>query len=294
MSFKPTHVILTLCLLVLSIPALEAFRPLVDPGKKLIQKAEENFDVTSHIELYQVFHIEIDGQLTQRRMFLMYQYAPNKVCGLWRILEEKDTPGITLHSQQIVGQLPKIFLHDPTKNISGAIEGKSRRMRFGKSNWFLEDIYDDDKEDWSYDRKGIELLNGVSSYRIVARYNDPVLKEQSIYGKRVLFLQQSDDRFIRSEMYDQRDRHFKTLIADVPSNVGTEADPQIRARRLIIHNHLDHSVTIMLRKKALLNQSIPEQYFTSEYLTRWTSEDDQALIKMLTSEEARSSGKVAE
>lgn len=259
-----------------------AFRPSFHAGQQLIEASEENFTATSHIELYKVYHIELDGTLTQRRMFLMYQYVDDHVYGLWRLLEEPGQPGVTLHSYQEQGRRPRLYLNDPTRNRSGEITGTDKRIPFGNTNWFLEDIYDDDKEDWSYVRQPLKrYFNNINVIPVVAEYNDPVLGEESQYSKRIIYLNQVDERFIRSDFYDRSNNLLKTIEVDLPLNVGSEHKPQLRARRFMIRNHQDHSVTFMLLTQSLFNQPIAQQYFTLDFIRKWSSADDEALEQLL-------------
>lgn len=259
-----------------------AFRPAYNAGQQLIEAAEKNFTVSSHIELYKVYHIELDGTLTQRRMFLMYQYDEDQVYGLWRLLEEADQTGITLHSHQTKGKQPRLYLHDPTRNLSGEILGRDKRIPFGRTNWFLEDIYDDDKEDWNYARQPVErFFNNLNAYPIIATYKDPVLSNESHYKKRIIYLNQKDERFLRSDFYDFRNVLLKTIEVDLPVNVGSESKPQYRAQRIIIRNHQNHSVTFMLLTKSKFNQPIGKKYFTPDFIQSWTQADDIKLENML-------------
>lgn len=271
-----------LSLLVLALGAgLSGFRALNPEVSKDIESNAKSFAVKSHAELYTMVRVDNDGSVHIDKWLLAYEYRGDATRGIWRILPDDDQDAVTLLSLQRPGQPPQIWLKDGSNGEVKEVKGIDQRRAFGPSDWNIEDIYDDDKNNWRHRRLGNATIRGQEAIVIESRYSDPELKENSRYDKRRVYLGLLDRRFLESDYYDASGDLIKTVNAAHHVNVGTTENPRIRARRLEILDFVDGSITVMVQIMAAFDLDLPAELFTPEALASWDAHTDKDILARL-------------
>ncbi len=260
---------------------VSGFRAFSPQATKEFENNEKSFSVRSHAELYTMVRIDEDGSVHIDNWLLAYEYRGEATRGIWRILPDDDQESVTLLSLQLPGQPPQVWLQDGDDGKVEEVSGIDRRRAFGPSDWNIEDIYDDDKNQWRHRRLGNATVRGQEAMVIESRYGDPELKENSRYDKRRVYLGLLDRRFLQADAYDAGGDLIKTINAAHHANVGTQDDPRIRARRLEILDYVDGSITIMVQVKAAFDLELPQELFTPEALAKWNPQTDKEILAKL-------------
>lgn len=256
------------------------FRPFNDGSDSLVQALESNFQVSHQIELYDVSVFPLQGEPIQTRAFLIYQYGEDSARGVWRILPSETSGAVTLLVLQGPDlNPPTVFLHDAASGRVGWLEGREKHAPFGPTGWNLEDAYDDDKEDWNNTRGPNRPIANTFSTQIIQSYRDPVLRRESLYGSRKVFLSPQDSRLLRLDYLDRENNLIKRLTADNHSDFGAAGAPRIRARRLTIRHFETGSLTVMNLARANYDCTLPGELFTPRFVAAWAEEDDRRILR---------------
>lgn len=278
---KGSFLIVILCLL--GAHALQAFRAL-DPARAAetaLHRAESQFRVHEHAELYRYHRILAGGEVSSGRMLLLNRYGEDAVLGVFRLLPSEGFPGATLLNHQPVGKLPRLFLDDPQRGISGGVPPQRWHQKLGNTDWFFEGIFDDDKLDWDMRTLYRSAVNGHRVQVIRARYESAEMRRFLEHDYRLLYVDVTTGVTRMVEFYNRYDQRVYALeiLALEPVNIGGEE--QLRASRLLLRDDVAGSMTILTRLAALWNTPLPDACFSPENLSRWGSEYDAALLNQL-------------
>lgn len=281
MKLLARNLLLPVCLSLVGFVLLSGFRPFSNQIEQTVQGSEQLFAVRSHAELYVMVRIENDGAVHTDKWLLMYAYDGDATRGIWRILPENGREPTTLLSIQKPGEETAVFLKQADDSVAFPVEGDDRDEAFGKSDWNIEDIYDDDKHDWHHRKIGTSKVRGVDAIVIESHYSDPEFRSNSKYSKRHAYLARDDKRFLQGDYYGVGNQILKTLYAAHHENVNTSENPRIRAKRLEILDFVDGSITVMVRVNDAFDIDIPPEWFTVEWLNQWNAATDQKIIAMM-------------
>jgi hypothetical protein len=261
---------------------LHGFRPFSDESEDLVTALESKFQAVHQVELYQASIFQKDGTILHSQLLLFYQYDAEEVNGLWRVLPGDGFAGATLLSLQGPDyNPPRLFYKDGARKVGSWVEGEDKRQRLGPSGWNLEDIYDDDKEDWNYTRGTSQLIGNAFCSRIDQSYRDPILRRESAYGSRRVFISAETSLFKQSDYLDREGRLIKSLMADNHVNLGTPGSPRYRARTLIIRHFIDGSTTVLTLTHANYECELPSDFFTQKTVRNWDEEDDANYLNLV-------------
>ncbi|WOO40983.1 outer membrane lipoprotein-sorting protein [Rubellicoccus peritrichatus] len=282
MKNSQSHRFITASTIILMLVLFSGFRPFPQSAESVVRGVESAFQVNSHAELYVMVRVEKNGEIHTDQWLLMYEYDDQDTRGVWRILPRYGHESTTLLSIQQPGKATKLFLKSGEDGALEEVDGMARRRAFGPSDWNMEDIYDDDKHDWSHRKIGSAMVRGVGTIVIESRYDDPTLRDQSIYSKRRVYLAKDNQRFLRSDYYDRTGTMVKTVNAAHHENVGSDDGvPRIRPRRLEIVDLQDGSMTVMVRVYSVFDEELPRELFSEEGVASWDASTDKKLIELL-------------
>ncbi len=256
------------------------FRSFNDGSDSLVQAHESSFQVAHQIVLYDVAILTADGRRIDTQAFLIYQYGDDSARGIWRILPSEQVPAVTLLVLQGPEfKTPNLFLRDESSGLLGWLEGREKQARLGPTGWNLEDAYDDDKEDWNNTRGPNRQIGNTFCTQLIQSYRDPVLRRESLYGSRAVFLSTQDKRLLQLNYFDTDKKLIKRLIADNHADLGGEDGPRIRARRLTIRHFQVGSITIMNLRRANYDCTLPTDFFSPHFVATWSDDQDQQLLQ---------------
>ncbi|MGF1448329.1 MAG: outer membrane lipoprotein-sorting protein [Opitutales bacterium] len=293
MSLSPIHFLKFALLLAvglgLSLPAL-GFRPGQGAPPGLIEKFEERFVVDSQCERYEVLEIFADGRIERWEILMLYQYRPDKVYGLIRVLPTALRPGTVALTVQEAGKTPHIFSWRPGQAETRQLEGPPARATIGDSPWHYENMLDDDKEPWDWQRgRGRVFVEGVECNVLIGNWGDPEMRYNSAFGQRRMHLPVGDLSFARTEFFDRRGNFVKTIAARDYRVVdrGEDGQPRLRAHRIDITNAERNSQSMFLLREGRYDLPLPEGLFDPAFLPQWSTETDSKLLALVRGEEVQ-------
>lgn len=266
---------------------LHAFRSVTAQqiGKELIQESEENFQLSSHVELYNYTTVNKKGEIETGRMFIIFRYFEDKVQGVFRILATAESPGVTLVSNQPIGEIPELFLHDPKRRMSGLVPLSDRKQKLGNTDWYLESIYDDDKNPWRYQSLDPVVIRGEACKVVEGHYQDESLAEHSFMNCRKVYLSEKDSRAMLIESYDSLRNLIFSLEVPQHQMLNIDGEKQLRANRIHLTDHREGSTTLMHQVQAAWNPNLPNKFFKLSDAPQWDLTWDQFILNEVLSEQ---------
>ncbi len=271
-------------------PAL-GFRPEQGSPPGLIEKFEERFVVDSQCERYEIVEVFADGRVKRWQILMLYQYQAEKVYGLIRVLPNEGDPGRVALTVQQTGETPQIFSWEPGARKARQLEGPPARLTIGDSPWHYENMLDDDKEPWNWERsRGRAFVEGVECNVLVGNWGNPEMRYNSAFGQRRIHLPVGDLVFAKTEFFDRRGNFVKTIWARDYREVDRRPDgqPRLRAHRIDIRNAERDSHTMFLLREGKYDLPLPEGLFDPAYLPQWSTQIDSELLALMQQEEERS------
>lgn len=269
--------ILPICVL------LCGFRPIDtrQSAEQRVRKSEARFNVGEHMELYHFVRIDRNNRVEQGRMLLAFRYEEAAVYGVFRQLPEGDRRGVTLLNHQYIGRLPKLYLHDPAKPYTGAIPMRGIWQKFGDTDWFLESIFDDDKNPWSYTQLGRQTLYGKPHTIIEATYASPVLRDAVPYTKRRFLLDSATQYPSLSEFYASDGTLLFSISLLEVETFEIDQATQRRTSRLQLIDWQNRSTTVLMRVASTFDQTLPDSMFEVDRIANWDEALDEQLLALL-------------
>lgn len=277
------HLIIAATLLVTSTAAL-AFRP-VDTrreAERLIEKTNTEFrEVRSHAELYSFAWIRSDGKTQLGKMIIIFDYQPDIIRGVFRILPDEDHHGITLINRQLVGEVPQLFLFDPSLPFEGELPISAAALKLSRTDWYCEGIFDDDKNEWDYLSVTRSEHFGRPGRLIEARYSDPTLAAAVGYDKRRIFVSSDSNLPINTEFIDASGNVVHAIEILASELFSVNGVRQRRATLMQIVDLRSGSVTVFTRLNSTWNETLPEGIFEPANLSKWETTFDQSVLTLL-------------
>ncbi len=276
MTAQRTCILLALATLATS---LHGFYSQSNKGEKLIEAHESSFAPKSQIEHYETVFIHPDGSVDTGEMLLIYAYGEEVTYGIVHFIKPKALSGFTVLSVQELGKLPQIYYTAPDEDSPLALSSSKWKERFFETPWHFEDILDDDREDWTYQNRGIVQINGVLADLVESAYGTGELKDRSAYSKREVYLAREDSRFLKCVYYGRDGDPLKSFEAGRHHDFGTPDAPRIRCTRLIVSDYRSGAMLILSLKDSVYDIELPERFFAPAQLPQWAENNTpQALI----------------
>ncbi|MGJ3242242.1 MAG: hypothetical protein ACFE0O_04695 [Opitutales bacterium] len=257
-----------------------AFVPAVKKSEELVQAAEEQFQVRMHAELHRFVRQDASGEVVTGRMFIIYRYLEERVDGVFRVLPDGDSPGAVLVMNHPQGNLPSLFLHEPAAGISKKLPMRERVRKLGPTDWYLEGIYDDDKNPWSWKPIGFETVRNERCSVIEGRYTNADLARSSVASFRRGYLAtgRENRRFLRANLYDRQGDLLYSL--DIPSHIRIPINgrPQLRGNRIHLNDWKAGSTTLLVLDRGVWDEPLDDKLFSFAFAPKWDTATDEALL----------------
>lgn len=175
--------------------------------------------------------------------------------------EPRDIAGTAFLSFTHIDQPDDQWLYLPALKRVKRIASANQSSSFMGSEFAYEDLLSDEVEKFDYrwlrDEPCGELVCFVLERR--PRYED------SGYSKQVIWIDQAEYRTFKTEYYDLRDRHEKTLTLDAHR---LYLDRFWRAHELRMENHLTEKLTLLLFENYEFQTGLTDQAFDPSALRR--------------------------
>lgn len=269
-----------------AVSPLAAFRT-VSPqtlAEEKVKRLEEGFSISRHAELYRYVRQLADGSSETGEMCIIFEYHADKVLGVFRVFPSEYTQGATLLNIQRFGDLPELYLCDPAKNVCGRIPLDRIDEKLANTDWFLEGIFDDDKNDWSYVTAGTSQIRGRLCSVIEARYENPDLAAASPFAFRRMYLEKRDSRPVTNEYFDRSGFLRYTLELLSSEQFELLGKKQNRPSQLMLRDYETSTTTLLTRVRSAWNPELPQIIVDADQIAQWDAETDEALYSALSAE----------
>lgn len=253
-----------------------------DVAKQSIQQAEERFSIGEHLEFYQFSTINFDGSHEGGQMFIIFRYRGDEVWGIFRQLATENRPGVTLLNIQRRGQIPELYLYDPARDYAGKVPLSRIFTRFGATAWYLEGIFDDDKNDWRYDLRGEIIFRGQPVQRIMKRYADDALRQALPYDFRMLHINRSK-RPVYTEFIGFNGNIVYSLELLSTEEFMAEGRWQERTKQVRLTDWREDRSTVLTRLRSSWNPRLEDDVFTPDFAAQWDARTDEEFLAKLGS-----------
>ena len=261
------------------------FRPANQSAQGVVAGFDQSFTVKSQIEYYRAVIIDPNGTVSIRRVFIIYDYAEESVDGIFRLLPDHGDEGFILLSKQERNKKPHFAFRKGGDKQAETLTYRHIRRPLRPLGFHIEDILDDDKEEWEHQFIDAATVDGRESRIIENRHSDEEMQRYSPYGKRHTYFAKADSRFLKVDFFDKRGRIMKTTRATAHSNVGTIEHPQVRARILQTFDHRSNITVIMVKLQARYDLTLPEEMFEPSHIVSWGESHDNRIFEWLKEDE---------
>ena len=129
------------------------------------------------------------------------------------------------------------------------------------SEFSFEDFVSFEVEKYTYDYLKDEIIDGEDCW-VITQY--PVDK-YSGYKRRIVWIDKSEHRIRKTDFYDRKDAHLKTLTFSDFHHIN---EKYWRPQKLSMVNHQSGKSTILNFTHYLLNQGLSEKDFNKNALKR--------------------------
>lgn len=159
------------------------------------------------------------------------------------------------------------WLYMPASGKMQRIAGASKKSYFMGTDFTYEDMEPEEIDNFTYEILKIETVDhlepAMDCYVIEATPGHKGKKGESVYSKRILWVDNKNFTTLKIEFYDRRNRLIKTQKTFEIQNIsGTVFRPQ----KIIMDNHKKQHKTLCLVKKRELNASMDDQIFTERFI----------------------------
>lgn len=159
-----------------------------------------------------------------------------------------------------------LWLYLPALRRVRRISGTDRRDAFMGTDFTYEDLDPEDLDAHRYTWVRDDTLRGRPARVVEAEAVDPELREETAYGRRLLWVDRERHVLLRADLFDREGVLTKRLTADEIRRVaGTD---RWRAHRLVMEDLLEGGRTLLRMGEWILDQGLSDDRFTERYLRR--------------------------
>lgn len=164
------------------------------------------------------------------------------------------------------------WLYLPALRKTRRISGSAKTDSFVGTDFSFEDFEILDGEvggkNYKYTLLGEEEFNGKTCWLIKAVPATEEARENTGYGKRLMWVEQEHHHVLFTEYYDHDGKLIKQMEASDLELVPDGKDGEIRPHKLVMKNLETEHTTIIEFNNFVLNKSLNKNLFTRDYLSR--------------------------
>ena len=233
-------------------------------AREIVEKQKERHALESEMSTIVMVLVDRNGNQVTR---ILKRWSRRFQDGLYRVLvafqEPRDIAGTALLTWQLEGGENKQWLYLPGRDTLQRIASQGRKSYFMGTDFTYEDLQPDRLEDYQYELKGTEELDGHPCYVIEIRPASREKERESAYAKRLSWIRQDLFYPVKVEFFDRRGRCIKTQTNHELTRLKGEA---WTARKALMINHQNEHKTIMGLKACETDIEIDESVFSERHL----------------------------
>jgi outer membrane lipoprotein-sorting protein len=180
-------------------------------AEEIVRRAVEDHQPEGERGVIEMVLVTDDGQKQKRSMEFFFQKGKeddNK--SMLRFLTPSRIRGTALLTLEASGRADDQWVYLPALRKSKKIASSKRTNRFAQTDYTYEDLRTEKYDAYDYAREEETVVDGKACYVVRATPKDP---GTSGYSKRVLHIEKERFLSLKTEFYDKRDRHQKTLTS---------------------------------------------------------------------------------
>lgn len=248
-----------------AVPAHAADAPLT--GRQIIDQMSDRHEAPAEFEFQTMTLVDKAGNQEVREV---RRYSLKDKDGQFRylivFLSPAGVKGVALLTWQHKQTEDDQWMYLP------AFGDKLKRIaKGGKKNYFMgtdytfEDLVSEDRDQFKYERKADETVDGKDHFVVEMTPLDKASAEESGYKKRMLWIQKDIFYTVRTDYYDKSDKLAKRQTFTDLQNV---AEQMWRAQSAQMDNFKDqHKTRIKIGKRSLKAADVPDGNFQHRYIT---------------------------
>ena len=233
-------------------------------GRQIIEEQQKRHAVKSDIATIVMLLVDKQGHKKAR---LIRRYGKEFSDGLRRglivFIEPKDVAGTALLTWELPGGNSKQWVYLPGYKKMQRIASQSKKSYFMGTDFTYEDLQPDAIENYNYQRKGDETLDGNPCYVVEISPAGKEEQRKSAYTKRVVWVRKDIFYPLKLEFYGRHDRLIKTQTNH--NLVKLEGDAWTAKKALMSNIRTGHS-TVMGIKDQQVNVPIEDSVFTERFI----------------------------
>lgn len=236
-----------------------------DPtGREIMERQQDRHALET--ETSTIVMLLLDDKGNQRTR-IMKRWSKRFSDGLYRnlcvFLEPKDIAGTALLTWQLEDGQTKQWLYLPAQKSLRRIASQGRKSYFMGTDFTFEDLQPDTLEDYRYEVKGLETLDGHPCTLIEITPASREKERESAYSRRLTWVRKDLLYPVKVEFYDRRGKCIKTQTNHELIQLEGQA---WTAKKALMINHRTGHKTIMGLKACETGHVIEDSVFTERHI----------------------------
>ena len=233
-------------------------------AREIMQKYTDQFDVADETNKATMALINKQGKQRRRALTIMSKEYPGK---LYKILIRFTAPesiygaGLLIAEQR--NRSDDEWLYLPALKKVKKISTSERSHSFMGSEFSYEDLHREVLDDFAYELKGSEVVNGQDCFLIEATPTSQRKLSETGYGKRTLWIRKDIFFKVKAAYYDKKGKLLKTETDDVLTEISSG---KYRMNRITMVNSKTGKKTVLESTSRSISKGISKTRFTTTYL----------------------------
>jgi hypothetical protein len=233
-------------------------------GREIMERQQDRHALETETSTIVMLLLDDKGNQTTR---IMRRWSKRFPDGLYRnlcvFLEPRDIAGTALLTWQLEEGKSKQWLYLPGQETLRRIASQGRKSYFMGTDFTYEDLQPDTLENYQYEVKGSETLDGDPCTIIEITPGSKEIERESAYSKRLTWIRKDLLYPVKVEFYDRRGKCIKTQTNH--ELIPLEGEAWTAKKALMINHRTDHK-TIMGLKTCETGHTIDDSIFTERHI----------------------------
>ncbi len=185
---------------------------------------------------------------------------------LMRFTQPADIAGTGFLSIENKGKEDDNWLYLPAIRKSRRISGSDKKDSFVGTDFSYEDLEPEKLAHFIYKRLKEETIDGIKTWVVEATPENTIKKNETSYGKRILWVTQDHHLIKKAEYYDFSGELLKIFTAG--NIMQVPGSDKWRTYEMIIEDYLSGSRTRLEFDEIKINSGLSNSFFTQRFLER--------------------------
>ncbi len=234
-------------------------------GREIVDTQKKRHELPFQTETVQMVLTDKKGRTRERTM---QSWAYRQESGLYKVmtkfLDPADVRDVgVLNWEQGDDADDDQWLYMPSAQKVKRIVSGAKKGKFMGTELSYEDLRSENLTVHDYNRIDDATVDGHECYVVEIVPSTAKEKKESGYGKRIAYIRKDIFFIIKTEYFDKKDKHIKTLIIESLENVKGDV---WRATRSAITDLSKERTTTLIVQSRDLDTSLTEDMFTKRAL----------------------------